>query len=42
VALTGGSLLTFVPVEDPMPKKGDGHLDWAAIRCVRIIEIDSP
>lgn len=42
LALTGGVQLAFEPAEDPMPKKGDGHLDWSAVRRVRIIAVVSP
>lgn len=31
--------LIFEPAMDPLPTKGDGGLDWAAVVAIRIIEI---
>jgi plasmid maintenance system killer protein len=34
--------LFFIPANDPVPRKGDGGLDWAAVTEIEIIEIEDP
>lgn len=38
--LPDGKRLIFEPTEEPPPMKPDGGLDWAAVRSIRILEID--
>jgi proteic killer suppression protein len=39
IELHGGIRLVLVPNHDPIPRKADGGLDWAAVTAVTIIEV---
>lgn len=39
VSITRNLRLVFKPTEDPPPAKGDGGLDWQAIRAITILEV---
>ncbi len=36
VSLAGGWRMTFSPANDPVPRHGDGGIDWRAVTIVRI------
>jgi proteic killer suppression protein len=31
--------LILIPADDPVPRKPDGGLDWAAVSAVEVLEI---
>ena len=37
--LHGGHRLVFEAADEPLPRRPDGGLDWAAVRRIRILEI---
>lgn len=37
--LTNMQRLVFVPVNDPIPRREDGEIEWAKVTKIRIIEI---
>jgi len=37
--LHGGYRLVFEPAHDPVPRRPDGGLDWAAVTGIRILDI---
>jgi proteic killer suppression protein len=39
VHLHAGLRLVFEPAHDPVPRKPDGGLDWAAVTAIRLLEI---
>jgi proteic killer suppression protein len=40
-ALSAGKVLVFEPDLQPIPRRRDGDLDWAAIRTVRLLAIET-